>query len=85
MSEDEQRELKEISDLLHVISHRNKNQHLLAKWWKWLCMLKRCINHLRTELGGRELLRVETRIIYIRDILMHKCYRYAHAHDHMCA
>ncbi|KAI9785017.1 MAG: hypothetical protein M1839_001214 [Geoglossum umbratile] len=75
MLETDQRELKEISNLLHVITHRNKNQHRLAKWWKWFSMLRRSINHLRTELDGRDPLRTNMRMAYMRDILLHKCYR----------
>ncbi|KAJ5362282.1 hypothetical protein N7541_003126 [Penicillium brevicompactum] len=34
-------ELLAVHSLLHLIFHRNKNQHHRTKWWKWLSMLKR--------------------------------------------
>ncbi|KAJ6120232.1 hypothetical protein N7523_004512 [Penicillium sp. IBT 18751x] len=30
-----------VHSMLHLIYHRNKNQHHRAKWWKWLSALKR--------------------------------------------
>lgn len=30
-----------IHTMLHLICHRNKNQHGTSKWWKWLSILKR--------------------------------------------
>ncbi|OJD12596.1 hypothetical protein AJ78_06839 [Emergomyces pasteurianus Ep9510] len=38
--------LKSIHTTLHLIYHRNKNQHRGAKWWKWLVMLKRSMGQL---------------------------------------
>lgn len=37
----DQQELSSIHSVLHLIYHRNKNQHQRAKWWKWLAALKR--------------------------------------------
>ncbi|KAJ5204057.1 uncharacterized protein N7498_004936 [Penicillium cinerascens] len=34
-------EILAVHSVLHLIYHRNKNQHQGAKWWKWLSMLKR--------------------------------------------
>jgi ribonuclease MRP protein subunit RMP1 len=34
-------EIQAVHAVLHLISHRNKNQHQRAKWWKWLARLKR--------------------------------------------
>jgi ribonuclease MRP protein subunit RMP1 len=34
-------EILAIHSILHLIFHRNKNQHHGAKWWKWLSVLKR--------------------------------------------
>ncbi|KAJ6023261.1 uncharacterized protein N7446_013620 [Penicillium canescens] len=34
-------EILAIHSILHLIFHRNKNQHRGAKWWKWLSALKR--------------------------------------------
>ncbi|CAG8901921.1 unnamed protein product [Penicillium egyptiacum] len=35
------KEILEVHSMLHLIFHRNKNQHRRAKWWKWLSILKR--------------------------------------------
>lgn len=34
-------EILAVHSVLHLIYHRNKNQHQGAKWWKWLSILKR--------------------------------------------
>lgn len=34
-------EVQEISNLLHLIHYRNKNQHRRAKWWKGFSMFRR--------------------------------------------
>ncbi|KAF3403623.1 Meiosis protein mei2 [Penicillium rolfsii] len=34
-------EVQAVHNVLHLIYHRNKNQHQRAKWWKWLSRLKR--------------------------------------------
>lgn len=39
-------ELEEIGLLLKLIHHRNKNQHRVQKWWKWLHALKRSVRDL---------------------------------------
>ncbi|PGG98554.1 hypothetical protein GX51_06750 [Blastomyces parvus] len=38
--------LKPIHITLHLLHHRNKNQHRPTKWWKWLAMLKRSMGAL---------------------------------------
>ncbi|EEQ85868.1 hypothetical protein RJZ56_001910 [Blastomyces dermatitidis] len=38
--------LKSIHITLHLLYHRNKNQHHGTKWWKWLAMLKRSMSAL---------------------------------------
>ncbi|ODH48855.1 hypothetical protein GX48_05001 [Paracoccidioides brasiliensis] len=40
------RTLIAIHTSLHLLYHRNKNQHGAAKWWKWLAMLKRSMAEL---------------------------------------
>ncbi|CDM37641.1 hypothetical protein DTO013E5_7586 [Penicillium roqueforti] len=35
------KEILEVHSMLHLIFHRNKNQHRRTKWWKWLSILKR--------------------------------------------
>jgi hypothetical protein len=39
-------DLREVSRLLQLIYHRNKNQHRTQKWWKWLGILRRSISKL---------------------------------------
>ncbi|CAP80097.1 Pc12g04700 [Penicillium rubens Wisconsin 54-1255] len=34
-------EILTVHSMLHLIFHRNKNQHRRTKWWKWLSILKR--------------------------------------------
>ncbi|EER38079.1 conserved hypothetical protein [Histoplasma capsulatum var. duboisii H88] len=41
--------LKSIHTTLHLLHHRNKNQHGSTKWWKWLAMLKRSIAQLMRD------------------------------------
>lgn len=35
------KEIIALHSLLHLVFHRNKNQHGNTKWWKWLSILKR--------------------------------------------
>ncbi|KAJ6149958.1 hypothetical protein N7471_001157 [Penicillium samsonianum] len=35
------KEILAVHSILHLIFHRNKNQHRRTKWWKWLSILKR--------------------------------------------
>ncbi|OQE07106.1 hypothetical protein PENVUL_c015G08543 [Penicillium vulpinum] len=35
------KEILAVHSTLHLIFHRNKNQHRRTKWWKWLSILKR--------------------------------------------
>ncbi|KAJ5180358.1 hypothetical protein N7492_003568 [Penicillium capsulatum] len=39
-------EIHAVQSILHLIFHRNKNQHARAKWWRWLSMLKRITSDL---------------------------------------
>lgn len=60
--------------VLHLIYHRNKNQHRQGHWWKWLSMLKRCVRNLSREFAGKEFSRAHARIKYMKHILLPKCY-----------
>ncbi|KAF8457167.1 hypothetical protein BGX38DRAFT_1046140, partial [Terfezia claveryi] len=42
--------LMQESNLLHLIFHRNKNQHRLSKWWKDLSLLRSNVRKLIVEL-----------------------------------
>ncbi|KAJ5279898.1 hypothetical protein N7478_005270 [Penicillium angulare] len=41
-------EIAAVHSILHLVYHRNKNQHQRAKWWKWLAILKRSTADLRS-------------------------------------
>ncbi|KAF8245080.1 hypothetical protein K440DRAFT_646471 [Wilcoxina mikolae CBS 423.85] len=41
--------LRDDRDLLHLLFHRNKNQHRLLKWWQWISTLRRNLNKLLYE------------------------------------
>ncbi|KAA8913102.1 hypothetical protein FN846DRAFT_180636 [Sphaerosporella brunnea] len=41
--------LRDESDLLHLLFHRNKNQHRLLKWWQWIATLRRNLTKLLAE------------------------------------
>lgn len=66
--------LKGTCDLLHILHHRNKNQHRQGHWWKWLSMLYRCTKKLRDESEANEVEPVCARIRYMKEMLLPKCY-----------
>jgi ribonuclease MRP protein subunit RMP1 len=41
--------LRDDSDLLHLLFHRNKNQHSITLWWQWFATLRRNLNKLLAE------------------------------------
>ncbi|KAM5462915.1 Ribonuclease MRP protein subunit rmp1 [Microsporum audouinii] len=43
-------DVRSIHRTLHLLYHRNKNQHRCTKWWKWLSMLKRWTLELACEI-----------------------------------
>ncbi|KAL4899275.1 hypothetical protein BDW74DRAFT_118027 [Aspergillus multicolor] len=47
-------ELFSIYSMLHLIFHRNRNQHGNAKWWKWLSILKRAVWNLSLSLSSED-------------------------------
>jgi len=83
-------ELYSIQEILHLAHHRNKNQHRLAKWWKFLSQLRRHIAKLITELGnefpaktqslGKERKSDESRetvlqrVVFLDEHLIPRCY-----------
>ncbi|KAK2767900.1 hypothetical protein FQN53_006440 [Emmonsiellopsis sp. PD_33] len=76
--------LKAIHTSLHLLYHRNKNQHRSTKWWKWLSMLRRATADLTREVerfekddddddeGVREI--VLRKMGYIRSFVVPRCY-----------
>lgn len=68
-------EIQAVHAVLHLISHRNKNQHQRAKWWKWLSRLKRTAVELGSQNAG-----VAIPAAYKQYLSMHlvpRCYLYA--------
>lgn len=66
-------EILAVHSLLHLIYHRNKNQHRRAKWWKWLSALKRTA----LDLGSTE--SVTNASAYRQHLASHlvpRCYLY---------
>ncbi|KAI9923543.1 hypothetical protein ASPWEDRAFT_36220 [Aspergillus wentii DTO 134E9] len=66
--------------MLHLIFHRNKNQHGTSKWWKWLSILKRTTFNLAKSLEIEPSLYTEAKSSldvhkqYLAVYIMPKCY-----------
>lgn len=67
-------QLKGSYEILHLFYHRNRNQHRRGHWWKWLSVLKRCVKKLKVEGQVKDIRRVHARTMFIRDMLLPKCY-----------
>lgn len=67
-------QLQGVSQILHLIHHRNRNQHRHSHWWKWLAMLKRSIARLITEIVQGNVERASVRMKYMNDLLLPRCY-----------
>ncbi|KAI9741869.1 MAG: hypothetical protein M1834_000257 [Cirrosporium novae-zelandiae] len=65
--------LTQTSHLLHILHHRNKNQHHHSHWWRYLCQLRRHISKLilAIERGNRR--DVEGRVRFLRDVFLGRC------------
>ncbi|KAL3448636.1 hypothetical protein BJX65DRAFT_275289 [Aspergillus insuetus] len=72
----EEDEILHVHRILHLIFHRNRNQHGRAKWWKWLSMLKRSVWNLsQTRGSGQGNLRpAEFYRKYLAEWIVPKCY-----------
>lgn len=68
-------QLRESAKILHLLFHRNKNQHRQATWWKWLSMLRRCLAKLIIELGSPDPVDTLTRTRFMINFLLPRCYR----------
>lgn len=75
--------LKEVYMTLHLVYHRNKNQHRNSKWWKWLSILKRStlklamdVEELDNDIDGTIESRIKTRARYLLSEVVPKCYLY---------
>lgn len=67
-------QLRAISTSLHLLYHRNKNQHRQSKWWKWLTMLRRNVIKLSQELQKSQRDQCTARINYFKNVLLPRCY-----------
>ncbi|KAJ6109777.1 hypothetical protein N7486_002012 [Penicillium sp. IBT 16267x] len=63
-------EISAVHTVLHLIYHRNKNQHQRAKWWKWLSTLKRTT----LDLGSLDSAAVERYQQHLAMYLIPRCY-----------
>jgi ribonuclease MRP protein subunit RMP1 len=70
-----QERLVEIERLLHLAFHHNKNQHRLAKWWRWLSMLRRAVSKLLAELNRSDESFARARLQYLQSIIIPRSYR----------
>jgi len=78
--------IRPLHSLLHLASHRNKNQHRLAKWWGPFSQLRRQLESLLTDLelledsatsvAGRKAARAkaEARVAFLDKELFPRCY-----------
>ena len=68
-----------VYSMLHLVFHRNKNQHGKTKWWKSLSLLKRATKNL-LEILECELVRsrnesfVDKHAKYLATSVIPKCY-----------
>ncbi|KAL4818175.1 hypothetical protein BDW67DRAFT_182911 [Aspergillus spinulosporus] len=74
----EEDEIFRIYSMLHLIFHRNRNQHGRTKWWKWLSILKRAVWNLAISLSsskqGDFRTSAETYKQYLADRVLPRCY-----------
>ncbi|KAL4737235.1 hypothetical protein BDV11DRAFT_157375 [Aspergillus similis] len=74
----EEDEIFRIYSMLHLIFHRNRNQHGRTKWWKWLSILKRAVWNLAMSLSsskqGDSRTSVEPYKQYLADRVLPRCY-----------
>jgi hypothetical protein len=74
------KEILAVHSLLHLIYHRNKNQHQRAKWWKWLSALKR----ISVDLRSIDAARAAACRKHLASQLVPRCYMYVIARDPVC-
>lgn len=67
-------EIQAVHAVLHLIYHRNKNQHQPAKWWKWLSRLKRTAADLGSQDTGLAVPAAYKQ--YLAAYLIPRCYLY---------
>ncbi|EED12546.1 conserved hypothetical protein [Talaromyces stipitatus ATCC 10500] len=66
----EQSLLETLFSTVHLIYHRNKNQHGGTAWWKWLSILRRCLLKLIGSTGNEKKCMNISRYLHTRVIPM---------------
>lgn len=74
-------EIRTIHAMLHLIFHRNKNQHGKSKWWRWFSMLKRSAFNILLALEHKQRNGQNENFIkkyerYLEKHLIPRCYLY---------
>ncbi|KAJ5147729.1 hypothetical protein N7526_001081 [Penicillium atrosanguineum] len=64
------KEILAVYSILHLVYHRNKNQHQRAKWWKWLSALKR----ITLDLGSTDSAKAAACRQHLASHLSPRCY-----------
>lgn len=70
---------------VHLIYHRNKNQHGGTTWWKWLSILRRCLVRLIDAVANEKRCMNISRYLHTR--VIPKAYLYVYSsffRDGMC-
>lgn len=67
------KEILAVHSLLHMVYHRNKNQHKRSLWWKSLSMLKRIALDLASRSSEP---RADAYRLHLAQHLAPKCYLY---------
>ena len=60
--------------VLHLLHHRNMNQHRRNHWFQRLVLLKRNLAKLVREIEGQEEERYKMRAAHLEDYVLPKCY-----------
>jgi ribonuclease MRP protein subunit RMP1 len=68
----DKKQILAVHSVLHLVYHRNKNQHQRAKWWKWLSLLKRTT----LDLGSMDSATAASRRQHLASHLIPRCYLY---------
>lgn len=67
--------VEEVSSKIHLIYHRNKNQHGPAAWWRWLSMLRRTLLKLLATTQHEKQAHISK---HLHANIIPKCYVYVH-------
>jgi ribonuclease MRP protein subunit RMP1 len=65
--------VEEVSSKIHLIYHRNKNQHGPAAWWRWLSMLRRTLLKLLATTQQEKQANISK---YLHAFIIPRCYVY---------